>query len=81
MSHCAKMISLEFTSYLKCVSCDQQEIKRQDLKVKIHTVVIWGVVIDTRGYSWIPFFLDTLQIFGIQVSKYPKKNMFLRQTS
>ena len=42
---------------------------------------IWGVVIDTRGYSWIPVFLDTWQIFGIQVSKYPKKNMFLRQTS
>ena len=42
---------------------------------------LWGVVIDTRGYSWIPVFLDTWQIFGIQVSKYPKKNMFLRQTS
>ena len=35
-----------------------------------------GVVIDTLGYSWIPFFLDTWQIFGIQVSKYPKKHVF-----
>ena len=35
-----------------------------------------GVVIDTLGYSWIPFFLDTWQIFGIQVSKYPKKTCF-----
>ena len=34
---------------------------------------VWGVVIDTLGYFWIPFFLDTWQIFGIQVSKYPKK--------
>ena len=43
-----------------------------------------GTKIDTFGYSWILLdtdFLDTWQIFGIQVSKYPKKNMFLRQTS
>ena len=39
-------------------------------------LVFWGVVIDTHGYSWIPFFLDTWQIFGIQVSKYPKKHVF-----
>ena len=35
-----------------------------------------GVGIDTHGYSWIPIFLDTWQIFGIQVSKYPKKTCF-----
>ena len=32
--------------------------------------------IDTHGYSWIPIFLDTWQIFEIQVSKYPKKHVF-----
>ena len=57
-------------------------VKTRHFMILVTAIITnWGVVIDTRGYSWIPVFLDTWQIFGIQVSKYPKKNMFLRQTS